>query len=257
MLGLTSYQEALRAVGRLMHGSSDVRVVEHAAEGWLEVGGRRLEAADLEELVVASVAQRGEHVAAGDISDLLRAVGLALDEVHALGVSILLSAEGLRVQYTDRSGGARELSYASDELDALRRSAVARRNGRPLRRILILQSAPEHAENLVELLVAEFAVQALPTAYARAIAATSDPPDLILAQLSVDTVEAVQRLRSGARTGSVPILVVDPGKCGVDQRHVFAAGADDALQEPIQPAQLRARIRTLLLRGRGHGVAVN
>jgi DNA-binding response OmpR family regulator len=55
----------------------------------------------------------------------------------------------------------------------------------------------------------------------------------------------------------VPILVADAGQSDVDQQHVFAAGADDVLQEPIQPAQLRARIRTLLLRGRGHGAEVD
>jgi len=249
MLGLTSYQEALRGVGRIVHEPGEVRIVEHAADGWVEVTtpARTLhvDAAQLEDIVVGSLAQRGEHRAAGDTSDLLRAVGLALDEVQALGVCIALSSRGLNVSYTDRAGRPRELNYAAEELDALRRSAAARRNGQPLRRILILQEGPNTAADLAELLVAEFAVQALPMPYARAIAATSEPPDLIVAQLCGGTAEALKTLRAGTRTAQVPILAVGAG--GAD---MFALGADDVLQEPVQPAQLRARIRTLLLRGR-------
>jgi CheY-like chemotaxis protein len=249
MLGLTSYQEALRAVGRIVREPGDVRIVEHAAEGWLEVitPARTLhfDAAQLEEIVLGSVAKRGEHRPAGEASDLLRTVGLALDEVHALDVCIALSSRELNVRYSDQSGHPRELNYAADELDSLRRSAAARRNGQPLRRILILQAGPETASRLSELLVAEFAVQSLPMPYARAIAASSEPPDLVVAQLCDGTAEAVNVLRSGTKTAQVPVLVLGSGG-----PEMFVLGADDVLQEPVQPAQLRARIRTLLLRGR-------
>ncbi len=249
MLGLTSYQEALRGLGRILHEPGDLRIDEHAADGWVEVTtpARTLhvDAAQLEDIVVGSLAQRGEHRAAGDTSDVLRAVGLALDEVHALGVRIALSSRGLNVDYTDRSGRPHELTYAADELDALRRSAAARRNGQPLRRILILQDGPDTASQLSELLVAEFAVQSLPMAYARAIAATSEPPDLIVAQACGGTREALKTLRAGKRTAQVPILVLGSGG-----PELFTLGADDVLQESVQPAQIRARIRTLLLRGR-------
>ena len=258
MLGLTSYQEALRGVGRIVAQVSDLRIVEHAAEGWLEVAtpARTLEidGAQLEDIVMASVAQRGEHRAAGETSDLLRTIGLALDEVHALGVEIVLSREGLTVHYADPGGRDRELVYGADELGALRRSAVSRRNGQPLRRILILHAGPDSAARLAEVLVAEFAVQVLPMAYARAIAATAEPPDLVIAQVSEATGEALRKLRAGTATATVPVLVI--GRAIPDAK-LFARGADDVLQEPVQPAQLRARIRTLLLRGRGHGAEVD
>jgi PleD family two-component response regulator len=169
--------------------------------------------------------------------------------VHALHVSVAVSPDGLQVEYTDPSGRARELSYAADELDALRRSAVGRRNGRPLRRILILQASPESASRLLQLLVAEFAVQSLPTPYARAIAATREPPDLVVAQLTAATLDAIRTLRTGAHTRRVPLLVLAGEGRAMNQQEVFSVGADDVLQEPILPAQLRARIRTLLLRG--------
>jgi PleD family two-component response regulator len=257
MLGLTSYQEALRGVGRIVGHVAELRIVEHASEGWLEVAtpARTLEidAAQLEDIVMASVAQRGEHRAAGETSDLLRAIGLALDEVHALGVQIVLSRDGLTVHYADRDARQRELMYGADELDNLRRSAAARRNGQPLRRVLILQAPLDTVAGIAEVLVAEFAIQVLPMTYARAIAATAEPPDLIIAQTGNGTADAIAKLRAGVRTGAVPLLVIGRE---IPDAQLFALGADDVLQEAVQPAQLRARIRTLLLRGRGHGAEV-
>jgi hypothetical protein len=84
MLGLTSYQEALRAVGRLADPTSELQLIEHAEQGWLELitcrGTRQIGAAELEDIVIASLAQRGVRTTSGETSDVLRSVGLALDE---------------------------------------------------------------------------------------------------------------------------------------------------------------------------------
>lgn len=256
MLGLTSYQEALRALGRQVEPATELRLVEHAEEGWLELvtprGSRRIEAAELENIVMVSLAQRGElpSVAPSDGADVLRSVGLALDELHALDICIDLTRKRLEVHFVDQRGAPHALTYVGEELDALRRAAAARRSGQPLRRILILQSAPDSAANIAELLVAEFAVQTLPAAYARAVAATAEPPDLVLAQASDRTIEALQTLRLGERTAAVPLVVLAGPESDVSASQLFAAGADDLLLEPFQPAQLRARVRTWLLRGR-------
>jgi CheY-like chemotaxis protein len=254
VLGLTSYQEALRALGRLADSSAELRIVEKAEDGWLEVAtlrrSRQLSRAELEDLVVASLARRGEHRPAGDVADLLRAVGQALDQLHALDVCLELTGERLNVRFNDRNARAHELTYAGDELEALRRAAAARRNGQPLRRILVLQTDAEAAAPLVELLVAEFAVQALPTRYARALADSGEPPDLVLAQVSGETLDALGSLRAGPGTAQVPILALAGAESDINGSELFAAGADDVLQEPVQPAQLRARLRTWLLRGR-------
>ena len=250
MLGLASYQDALRALGRRFEAATDVRIVEQADPACVEIttsqGAHRLGPADLEEVVIASHAHRGEQRAAGPVSDLLRSVGLALDDLHARNVCLELKPEALTVRFS----AGRELSYAGEELDALRRSAAARRNGQPLKRVLILQAEVNSAVHLRELLVAEFAVQALPTPLARAVVATAEAPDLVLAQTSGATLDALQMLRAGPHTAAVPILVVAGRDHVLDQAQYFGAGADDVLQEPIQPALLRARVRTWLLRGR-------
>jgi CheY-like chemotaxis protein len=249
MLGLTSYQDALRSLGRLVETATDVRIVERADAACIEVvtsqGSRQFDETDLEEALVASYARRGEQRAAAPISDLLRSVGLALDDLSARDICLDLSADRLTVQFSDD----RELNYAGEELEALRRVAAARRNGQPLKRVLILQSGANSAMHLRELLVAEFAVQALPTPLARAVVAAAEAPDLVLAQTSSGTVDAIETLRAGVHTAEVPIVVVAGRDSALEPTPYFGAGADDLLQEPIQPALLRARVRTWLLRG--------
>jgi CheY-like chemotaxis protein len=258
MLGLTSYQEALRALGFVLEPAEEVRIVEHPDRACVSVstrdGEHEVAAGDLENIVLSSHARRGgTHRAAGRLSDVLRSVGLALDELHANAVSLELGAASLNVRFRNRHGSAHELNYADEELEALQRAASARRNGQPLRRVLILQASPDSAAPVLELLVAEFAVQALPTLYARAVAGAAQPPDLVLAQANGEpgpTVQAIQTLRSGKRTADVPIVVLAAADTILDADAAFAAGADDLLQEPVLPAQLRARIRTWLLRRR-------
>jgi CheY-like chemotaxis protein len=256
VLGLTSYQEALRALGRAAATSRSVSIVEHAEAGYVEFRAaethacRQISSHELEQIIVNSLSHRGEHRAAGDSADVLRAVGRALDQLGALDVSVHLSRDRLSVQFADPRGAARELSYVGEELEELRRAAAARRNGQPLRRILILQAGPQAASGILELLAAEFAVQALPTRYAPAIASGPEPPDLVLAQSSPTVLEAVRALRSGRHTGGLPIVALVGSECPLPPDDLFAAGVDDLLQEPVLPAQLRARLRTWLLRGR-------
>jgi CheY-like chemotaxis protein len=250
MLGLTSYQDSLRVLGRVIEPATYVRIVERAETACVEVvtsqGAHEFRPADIENSLVSSHAHRGEQRPAGALSDLLRSVGLALDDLHARDVCLELNADRLSVRFSEHH----ELSYAGDELEALRRSAAARRNGQPLKRVLILQSGADSAQHLRELLVAEFAVQSLPTPLARAVAGAAEPPDLVLAQTSNATIEALETLRSGAHTTGVPIVVIADAKCQLEPTRYFGAGADDLLQEPVQPALLRARVRTWLLRGR-------
>jgi DNA-binding response OmpR family regulator len=99
--------------------------------------------------------------------------------------------------------------------------------------------------------VAEFAVQVLPWLYAPAVAQAGEPPDAIVARAVVDPramLHVVRTLRDSTRTMHTPILMVGAPSAGLDAEAAFAAGADDVLQEPIMPAQLRARLRTSLLR---------
>lgn len=257
MLGLTSYQEALRAIGALLGSDRPLSLLEQVDRASVEIttssARRTLSAAELEELVLSDAARRGDQRPAGTVSDLLRAVGRALDELNATNVTLQLAHDTLNVRFRDPHQADHELTYAGDELEALTRAAAARRNGQPLRRVLILHASAAAAAAIVEVLVAEFAVQALPMLYARAVAAAAEPPDLVLAHAAADldpTLDAITELRAGTRTRTVPLLLLAQSGMPLANltRAVGDGAADDLLEEPVQPAQLRARVRTWMLR---------
>jgi CheY-like chemotaxis protein len=253
MLGVTSYQEALRTLGRLADQAGRLSIREHAEWGFVEVStpdaACELDALELEAIVIASVAQRGWHQNAGVASDTLRAVGETLDHVHALDLCLDLQPTGLCLRFADEHGARHELTYPADDLPALQREAAARRNGHALSRVLVLQARPDSAACIYKALVAEFSVQVLPTRYAHAVAQSAEPPNLVLVQASECLPEALRVLRSGSRTADVPVVILASPEHDAGASELFAAGADDLLQEPVQPAQLRARLRTWLLRG--------
>ena len=78
-----------------------------------------------------------------------------------------------------------------------------------------------------------------------------DPPDLVILDRKLprlDGDEVCRRIRSGSDT---PILMLT-GEKGSDERaRLLDAGADDYLEKPFAPKELRARVRALLRRGGG------
>lgn len=281
MLGLASYQEALRSLGLWIQSwsgesgsatASETLSLEEdvlAAQILVTAGEqqRTLNAGQLEQILFASRGRRGMEASTPSLlSDLLRAVGFALDELRAAQVRIDMPPDRVTVRFRRHASGpvspacgeAEEVTYADDDLEALRAVAAARRKGDPLRRVLVLhEPAPGgpvgHASAPIrDLLVAEFAVQDLPSRYAAVIAGPGEPPHVVLLHAPPSTplqhlLETLKALRAVPRMTRVPIVVI--GEQVADPTAVFQAGADDILPEPFAPAQLRARLRTWLLRG--------
>src|SRR5438105_989926 len=205
MLGVTSYQEALRALGAELESTPDgpLRIVELPGHACLVIehpgATEEISAARLEQIALRSHARRGAHTVSGYLSDVLRSVGLALDELSALQVDVHLRRDSLRVTYCGRDHQTRELTYHGDELEALRQAAAARRHGAPLKRVLILHADADAAvtvRGLRELLVAEFAVQALPTVYARSVGEAGETPEVVLAHAGGDPPAVLQALHA-------------------------------------------------------------
>ncbi|HXU72082.1 MAG TPA: hybrid sensor histidine kinase/response regulator [Polyangia bacterium] len=75
-------------------------------------------------------------------------------------------------------------------------------------------------------------------------------PGLILLDVSmpgIDGFETLRRLRAGAATHAIPVILVTGQR--VDAESVGAGlelGAEEYLQKPVRPAELRARIRALV-----------
>ncbi|MBI4492895.1 MAG: hypothetical protein HY690_08900 [Chloroflexi bacterium] len=274
-LSATTYQEALRSLGALLDRERQTLLAqgmaaaqqplpghlvlaEHAVEGALMLAVddrvRRFDAAGIEAIVLATRTRRGLPGAeAGPISDLLRAVGSALDDLSAEAIHVDLRPDLLRVRFHDGSVGLeRELVYSHDDLQALREAAAARRKGVRARRLIVLHEDPAAARHLQAALAAEFAVESVPTSYASAVAAAEVAPDLALVCAAHDgdaSLRAVATLRSAPRSQPLPILVVLPSGHPLSPSAVRGAGADEVLVEPLAAAQVRATLRGWCLRG--------
>lgn len=286
MLGVGTYQEVLRSIGGMLdreHAlgwppgdqggtpaglpasglASRVVLAEDAAGGAVSLAAagrlRRLNAATVEAMVLASRARRGAGgLGGGPRTDVLRAAGFALDQLGATDVRIALRPSKLTVRFREEPGGPhRQVVYAGDDLAALRIAAAGRRKGDALRRIVILHESA--ATPLREQLAAEYAVEGAPCSYAPAVVAADDAPDLAIVYVAgegerAQWVQAGRMIRRSPRRREVPLLLVTAPGVHVRPDDRQAAGVDDVLSEPFAPALLRARIRTWLLRGRSAGV---
>ncbi|MEM1350218.1 MAG: response regulator, partial [Myxococcota bacterium] len=88
---------------------------------------------------------------------------------------------------------------------------------------------------------------------ARALAATADPPDLILLDLLMPTMgglECLRALRQDPFTHRTPIMIVSARASGSALANLFEAGADDFVEKPFHIVDLMTRMRRHLVRAR-------
>jgi CheY-like chemotaxis protein len=87
-------------------------------------------------------------------------------------------------------------------------------------------------------------------------AARSDPPDLILMDLSlpgVDGWEATRRLKAAPETKGIPVIALSAHAMEGDREKAVAAGCDDYEQKPVDFGRLIEKISALLAKGRALG----
>ena len=76
--------------------------------------------------------------------------------------------------------------------------------------------------------------------------ATEHAPDLVLMDIQmpdIDGVEALRRLRAGARTSSLRVLAVTAQAMQGDREHFLAAGFDGYLSKPVNVQELLGTVR--------------
>ncbi len=82
-------------------------------------------------------------------------------------------------------------------------------------------------------------------------AALDDPPDLVLLDVmmpSLDGVEVLRRLRANAATAVTPVVLLTARSLSADKVVGLTAGADDYIVKPFDTLELLARVQTTLRR---------
>jgi CheY-like chemotaxis protein/MinD-like ATPase involved in chromosome partitioning or flagellar assembly len=81
------------------------------------------------------------------------------------------------------------------------------------------------------------------------ITAQKEEPDLIILDImlpGIDGFEVCKRLRAGAQTAKIPILIISAKIQTEDINTGFRAGADDYLCKPASPSEIIARVENLI-----------
>ena len=122
----------------------------------------------------------------------------------------------------------------------------------PLRKptILVVDDTPDNLVLMSELLKDSYRVKvAIEGERALRIAASDDPPDLILLDImmpGIDGYEVCRRLKADERTRGITVIFLT-AKAGVeDEGRGLAVGAVDYITKPISPPIVLARVKTQL-----------
>ncbi len=122
------------------------------------------------------------------------------------------------------------------------------------KKILIIEDDPDIQELIVYNLGREgYDVHAVTSAEEGLALASSWEPDLVLLDLmlpGMDGLDACRKLKTGAVTSSIPVIMVTAKGEEADIVSGLELGAEDYIVKPFSPRVLVARIRTVLRRDR-------
>ena len=115
--------------------------------------------------------------------------------------------------------------------------------------LLLVDDLAANRNTLAELLGTEHYVMVQAASGAEALArAAENPPDMVLLDVlmpAMDGLEVCRRLRADARLSEVPIILLTALDDRPSRLAGIEAGADDFISKPFDPAELRARVRTI------------
>ena len=113
--------------------------------------------------------------------------------------------------------------------------------------VLIVDDQPANVDVLAEALGSEYEILVATTATrALELAPTADLILLDVLMPDLDGLEVCRRLKAADATRRIPVIFVTALEQTEDETQGFAAGAVDYIVKPINPAIVRARVRTHL-----------
>lgn len=115
--------------------------------------------------------------------------------------------------------------------------------------ILVVDDQPGNLSVIVELLRPAYRVKAARTGRRAVEIARSDPPDLILLDVvmpTMDGYEVCRRLKGDARTAHIPVIFLTALQTDQSEAAGLEMGAADFITKPLNAAVVKARVRTQL-----------
>lgn len=116
--------------------------------------------------------------------------------------------------------------------------------------VLVVDDTPENIDVLNGILQDEYNVKVATSGdRALAIARSQPPPDVILLDVMMPTIdgyEVCRRLKADYATQRIPVIFVTAMNEIEDETRGFELGAVDYISKPVSPAIVRARVRTHL-----------
>jgi diguanylate cyclase (GGDEF)-like protein len=120
-------------------------------------------------------------------------------------------------------------------------------NGKP--KLLLVDDQPINIQVLHPIFAADFQVF-MATSGAQALAVCkSNPPDLVLLDIvmpGMDGFEVCTRLKADELTRNIPVIFVTAHTDAEQETHGLDVGAVDFISKPVNPAVVRARVKTHL-----------
>lgn len=124
-------------------------------------------------------------------------------------------------------------------------------------KILVIEDNPENMALLVYLLQsAGHTVFQAGDGETGLATAGQESPDLVLCDVRMpvlDGYEVAKRLRGDAALQSVPVVAVTASVSGADRERALAAGFDDFVTKPIDPARFLEQVQEFLAAGPSNG----
>ena len=122
-------------------------------------------------------------------------------------------------------------------------------NAEPPGRVLVVDDLPANIELIRRVLSSkEFEIDAASSADGAAAMVAIDPPDVILLDIRMpgrDGFDLCRALKSDDSTRLIPVILMTGNSTSDDRLRAIEAGADDFIAKPLNPGELRARVRAL------------
>jgi diguanylate cyclase (GGDEF)-like protein len=133
------------------------------------------------------------------------------------------------------------------DLDTPLNALLDSTHGKP--RLLVVDDQPINIQVMYQAFAGDFQVFMATSGEQALTICRSNPPDLVLLDIvmpGMDGFEVCSRLKADAATSHIPVIFVTAHNDPAEETHGLSVGAVDFISKPVNPAVVRARVKTQL-----------